>query len=109
MKADRVERRSRLSDYAQALRGAGPRAPVAATGALKLRPGLASSTAWEAEADATGVALKAWLLQALASAPDGFVAWEAAAADEGRSLPEWALAQAARRFRSASTPAQIAG
>jgi hypothetical protein len=106
--AGRVERRSRLSDYARALRAAAPRHPAtAALGGIALRPGLPTATAWKAEA--AGMALEAWILKAVAAAPDGFVAWEAAAADEGRSLPEWALVQAARRRRSASTPAQIAG
>jgi hypothetical protein len=104
-----ARRRSRLSDYAKALRTAVQRVPAAAAGGVALRPGLASATAWEAEAEAAALSLNEWALRALAAAPDGFAAWEAAAADEGRSLPEWALIQAARRHRSASTPAQIAG
>jgi hypothetical protein len=105
-----MQRRSRLNDYAHALRLAAPR-PPAATGlrGIALNPGLASATAWKSEADAVGVSLEAWLKSAIVAAPDGFVAWEAAAADEGRSLSEWALVQAARRRRSASTPAQTAG
>jgi hypothetical protein len=107
--ASHAARRSRLSDYARALRAATPRDPAATVGGIAARPGLASMTAWQTEAEAAGVVLEAWVLQAIAAAPDGFVAWEAAAADEGRSLPEWALVQAMRRRRSASTPAQIAG
>jgi hypothetical protein len=102
-------RRSRLSDYADALRAATPRDPVAVIAAIAVRPGLASATAWEAEAAAAEVALDVWLVLAIDRAPARFVAWEAAAADEGRSLPEWALVHAARRCRSARTPAQIAG
>jgi hypothetical protein len=107
--ASQAARRSRLSDYARALRAATPREPATTVGGIALRPGLASMTAWQTEAAAAGVVLKAWVLHAIAVAPDGFVDWEAAAADEGRSLPEWALVQAMRRRRSASTSAQIAG
>jgi hypothetical protein len=102
-------RRSRLTDYADALRAATPRDPVAMIATMAVRPGLASATAWEAEAEAAEVALDVWLVLAIDRAPAKFVAWEAAAADEGRSLPEWALVHAARRCRSARTSAQIAG
>lgn len=108
-KAEPPQRRSRLNDYASALRAAVARDPCPFIGGVALRPGLASVTAWEAEAAAAEMPLEAWILRAIAAAPDGFVAWEAAAADRGYSLPEWALVQAARRSRSASTPAQIPG
>lgn len=105
-----TERKSRLNDYARALRMATPRDP-ATTGLsrIALKPGLGSATAWSIEADAAEASLEAWVLNAIVAAPEGFVPWEAAAADEGRSLSEWAIVQAARRWRSASTPAQIAG
>ncbi len=104
-----AKRQSRLSEYANALRAAVPRPQAGVAGGFALRPGLVSATAWEAEAERTGLTPNAWALRAIAESPEGFVAWEAAAADEGRSLPEWALVQAARRRRSASTPAQITG
>ena len=74
--------------------------PSRSIAAVAVRPGLASATAWEAEAEAAEVALDVWLVLAIDRAPARFVAWEAAAADEGRSLPEWALVHAARRCRS---------
>lgn len=103
-------RSSRLNDYAHALRRARPRDPTPVGHArIALKPGLASATAWKGEAHDARISLEAWLGKAIMAAPDGFVPWEAAAADEGRSLSEWALIQAARRRRSARTPAQIAG
>jgi hypothetical protein len=107
--ARQAPRSSRLNDYARALRAAAPRPPATTMGRVVLRPGLLSATAWEAEANNGGVALEIWARQAILAAPDGFVGWEAAAADEGRSLVEWALVYAARRRRSTSTPAHMAG
>lgn len=105
-----TQRWSRLNDYAHALRVATPR-PAASIGLrrIALNPGLASATAWNSEAHAAGISFETWLRNAIATAPSGFVPWEAAAADAGRCLAEWALVQAARRRRSASTPAQTAG
>lgn len=102
-------RTSRLTDYAEALLAAAPRDAATITGAIALRPGLAASTAWQIEAEAARLPMDSWVLEAIGTAPEGFVPWEAAAAAEGRSLPEWALVQAARRCRSASTSAQIFG
>jgi hypothetical protein len=103
------QRQSRLNDYAHALRAATPRTPAAVGfGCIALNPGLAAATAWSCQAGSAGVPLETWMLDAILVTPDGFVLCEAAAADEGRSLSEWALVQAARRLRSASTPAQMA-
>jgi hypothetical protein len=108
--SDSPQRHSRLNDYAHALRAAKPRTPAAVSvGRIALNPGLASATAWNCEADSAGTSLEAWIQDAIVAAPDDFVLCEAAAADEGRQLSEWALVQAARRLRSASTPAQMAG
>jgi hypothetical protein len=102
-------RHSRLTDYARALRQARPRDAVGTSGAVALRPSLGSATAWRVAAAESSVSLEEWIGRRVVAPPAEFVTWEATAAEAGRSLPEWALLQAARRLRSASTPAQIAG
>jgi len=101
--------RTRLNDYAKALRTSSPRPTVKSLGRIALRPSLSALTAWEVEAERIGTSSQAWALAAVESATGGFVGWEAAAADRGQSMVEWATLQAARRRRSERARAHRAG
>jgi hypothetical protein len=105
---DRRGVRTRLTDYALALRSAQPRPPTQAIGPLLARPSVTVITAWSDSARREGLALEDWALATLVDAPGDALLWEAGAAEAGQTLLEWALIQAARRRRAASSAAQPA-
>jgi hypothetical protein len=98
---------ARLRAYAEALReGRGADAETVVPASLPLNPGVHVAAAWAAQAGRMGATVEQWASDASNSLPPGRAAWEAASAAEGQPLAEWTLAQAARRWRSASTSAQ---
>ena len=100
--------RTRLTDYAFALRSTKPSPPIRALGTLLARPSITALTAWSRSAEKAGVSLQEWALAAVQAAPRQALDWEVCSAEAGQTLAEWTLVQAARRRRSASSAAHPA-